>query len=56
MLHDIQLARRAACSTKDKESLIPLIKKLKEYSELSRREGLLAIEDDIPNMKNEFIP
>lgn len=47
MIFDWQTAERMQCGQKDKIQLVPLIDLLVQSSEKARREGLLALEDDI---------
>ena len=47
MIFDWQSAEKMQCSRKEKDELVSLIDLLVQASEKSRREGLLALEDDI---------
>lgn len=55
MMFDTRLWEKASCSKKDKKKIIPVIEMLVRFSEKSRREGLLAVEDDIPSINSRFV-
>ena len=55
MLRDLALAGKAACSQEDQESLIPLIKQLRDLGEIALKRGLLALEGELPQLKDPFL-
>jgi flagellar motor component MotA len=55
MLRDLSLAAKAACSTEDQESLIPIVLQLKELSEIATKSGLLALENELNKIKDPFL-
>lgn len=54
-MYDTELWRRAACPADEKKKLIPVITLLVGLAEKAVREGLLAIEDDLPGIEPPFI-
>ncbi|MFH0783112.1 MAG: hypothetical protein V2B20_14345 [Pseudomonadota bacterium] len=55
MLRDLSLAAKASCSFEDQESLVPLILQLKGLSELTTKQGVLALENELPHIKDSFL-
>lgn len=55
MLRDLALAAKAACSQEDQESLIDIVKQLKELSEVVTKSGLLALENELMKIKDPFL-
>jgi flagellar motor component MotA len=55
MLRDLSLAAKASCSLEDQETLVPLILQLKKLSELASKQGLLALENELPQIKDSFL-
>lgn len=55
MLRDLSLAAKSACSEEDQKTLIPIVKQLKELSEVASKSGLLALENELPNIKDQFL-
>lgn len=55
MLRDLSLAAKASCSQEDQETLIPIVKQLKELSEVAAKSGLLALENELSNIKDPFL-
>ena len=55
MLRDLSLAAKAACSKEDQESLIPLIKQLRELGEIAFKRGLLALEGELTQIRDPFL-
>ena len=55
MLRDLSLATKAACSKEDQESLIPIVKQLKELSEVASKSGMLALEGELMKIKDPFL-
>lgn len=55
MLRDLSLAAKASCSKEDQETLIPIVKQLKELSEVASKSGLLALENELSNIKDPFL-
>lgn len=55
MLRDLALAAKASCSSEDQESLVPLILQLKKLSEVIAKQGLLALENELMQIKDSFL-
>ena len=55
MIFDTRLWEKASCSKKDRKRVVPLIGTIVRLAEKSRREGLLAVEDDISSMESRFM-
>ncbi len=55
MLKDLALAAKAACSKEDQESLIPMVQQLQSLSEIHKKKGLLALEDEQHKIKDPFL-
>ena len=55
MLRDLSLAAKAVCSTEDQESLVVVVKKLVQLSELVSKKGLLALEDELRNVSDPLL-
>ena len=55
MLRDLALAAKAACSREDQESLIPMVKQLRELGEIAFKKGLLALEGELQQIKDPFL-
>ena len=54
MLRDLALAAKAACSQEDQESLVPLVKQLRDLGEIAYKRGLLALEGELSPIKDPF--
>lgn len=55
MLRDLALAAKAACSKEDQESLIPIVQQLQKLSEIHKKKGLLALEDEQHKVQDPFL-
>lgn len=55
MIRDLSLATKAACSTEDQESLIPIVKQLQKLSIIANKSGMLALEDEQKNIEDKFL-
>ncbi len=55
MIRDLSLAAKAACSRDDQETLVPLVKQLREIGEFAYKRGLLALEGELNNVKDPFL-
>ncbi|MDD2465100.1 MAG: hypothetical protein PHI97_13970 [Desulfobulbus sp.] len=55
MLRDLSLAAKAACSKEDQESLVPLVKQLRDLGEVAFKRGLLALEGEILQIRDPFL-
>lgn len=55
MLRDLALAAKAACSREDQESLVPMVKQLRDLGETAFKRGLLALEGELPQIKDPFL-
>jgi len=54
MLRDLSLAAKSACSKEDQESLIPIVKQLKDLSEVASKSGMLALENELTKIDDPF--
>jgi flagellar motor component MotA len=55
MLRDLALAAKAACSREDQESLVPIVKELRDFGEIACKKGLLALEGELQQIKDPFL-
>jgi flagellar motor component MotA len=55
MIRDLALAAKASCSFEDQETLVPLILQLKKLSEVVTKQGLLALENELMQIKDPFL-
>lgn len=55
MIRDLALAAKAACSADDQETLIPLVLQIKDLGLIAQKNGLLALETELPNIKDRFL-
>ena len=55
MLRDLALAAKAACSREDQESLVPIVKELRNLGEIACKKGLLALEGELQQIKDPFL-
>ena len=55
MLRDLALAAKAACSREDQESLIPMVKQLRDLGEIAFKKGLLTLEGELMQIKDPFL-
>ncbi len=55
MIRDLALATKAACSTEDQESLVPLVFQLKDLAERATKSGLLALETELAQITDPFL-
>nr|WP_320009496.1 hypothetical protein [uncultured Desulfobulbus sp.] len=55
MLRDLSLAAKAACSKEDQESLVPMVKKLRDLGEVAFKRGLLALEGELMQLEDPFL-
>ena len=55
MIRDLALAAKASCSLEDQESLVPLVLQLKKLSELVAKQGILALENELLQIKDTFL-
>lgn len=55
MLRDLSLAAKAACSKEDQESLVPIVKQLQGLSEVAKKSGMLALEDQQKDIEDKFL-
>jgi len=55
MIRDLALAAKASCSQEDQESLVPLVLQLKRLSEVVTKQGLLALENELMSIKDQFL-
>lgn len=55
MIRDLALAAKASCSLEDQTSLVPLVLQLKKLCELVSKQGVLALENELPQIKDAFL-
>ncbi len=55
MIRDLALAAKASCSLEDQESLVPLVLELKKMAELAAKQGILALESELLQIKDPFL-
>jgi flagellar motor component MotA len=55
MIRDLALAAKASCSSEDQESLTPIVLQLKRLAELVSKQGLLALENELPQIRDSFL-
>ena len=55
MIRDLSLADKASCSLEDQETLVPMVLQLKKLSELVTKQGMLALENELPQIKDSFL-
>ena len=55
MLRDLALAAKAACSREDQESLVSLVKQLRDLGEIAFKRGLLALEGELMQIRDPFL-
>lgn len=55
MIRDLALAAKASCSAEDQESLVEIVLLLKKLSELVTKQGILALENELPEFKDSFL-
>ncbi len=54
MIRDLALAAKAACSSDDQESLVPIVHTLKKMAELAGKSGLLSLENELASISDPF--
>ncbi len=55
MLRDLALAAKAACSQEDQESLVGIIKAIKDLGEKAKKRGILALEEEQAIITDPFL-
>lgn len=55
MIRDLALAAKASCSLEDHQSLVPIVLQLKELSEMVTKQGVLALENELSQIKDPFL-
>lgn len=55
MIRDLALAAKASCSQEDQLSLVPIVKQLQGLSEIAKKSGMLALEDEQKNIEDRFL-
>jgi len=55
LYYDWQFAERIQCSVEDKRECFELILRLRKYASIIRREGFLALEEELKNVDDEFL-
>lgn len=55
MIRDLALAAKASCSLEDQESLVALVLHLKKLSEMVTKQGILALENELSQIKDPFL-
>jgi chemotaxis protein MotA len=54
MLRDLTLAAKAACSQEDQESLVSIVRVLKDMGDKAKKRGLLSLEDEQASVEDRF--
>ena len=54
MLRDLTLAAKAACSREDQESLVPMVRVLKDMGDKAKKRGLLSLEEEQAAVEDRF--
>lgn len=55
MIRDLALAAKASCSSEDQETLTSIVLQLKRLAELVSKQGLLAMENELPQIRDSFL-
>ncbi len=55
LYYDWRFAERIQCSIEDKRECFDLILRLRKYASIIRREGFLALEEELKNVGDEFL-
>ncbi len=55
MIRDLALAAKASCSSEDQESLVAIVRQLKQLAELAGKSGMLALEGELANITDPFL-
>lgn len=55
MIRDLSIAAKASCSQEDQESLVPIVLQLKKLSEVAGKQGVLALENELLQIKDKFL-
>ena len=55
MLRDLALATKAACSREDQESLVGIIKTLRDLGDKAKKRGILSLEEDLSIITDPFL-
>lgn len=55
MLRDLALAKKAACSREDQESLVEIIKTLQNLGDKAKKRGILSLEEEQSLVNDPFL-
>ena len=55
MLFTLENRKYFECSKEEREALLPLIKSICEFAKIARSQGLLAIEDKLEGVEDDFL-
>lgn len=55
MLRDLALAKKAACSREDQESLVEIIKTLQDLGDKAKKRGILSLEEEQSLVNDPFL-
>ncbi|MFH2123464.1 MAG: hypothetical protein ABIJ50_08305 [Pseudomonadota bacterium] len=54
MLRDLALAAKSACSQEDQESLVPIVRILKDLGDKAKKRGILSLEEEQSSVEDRF--
>ncbi|MDD3814288.1 MAG: hypothetical protein PHZ02_06530 [Desulfocapsaceae bacterium] len=54
MLRDLALAAKSACSQEDQESLVPIVRTLKDLGDKAKKRGILSLEEEQATIEDRF--
>ena len=54
MLRDLALAAKAACSQEDQESLVSIVRILKDLGDKVKKRGILSLEEEQSSIEDRF--
>ena len=55
LYYDWQFAERVQCTLEEKRECFELIITLRKYASLAQKNGLLSLEQELPNVEDEFL-
>ncbi|MBU0665043.1 MAG: hypothetical protein KJ990_10925 [Proteobacteria bacterium] len=54
MLRDLALAAKSACSQEDQESLVSIVRSLKDLGDKAKKRGILSLEEEQSSIEDRF--
>lgn len=54
MLRDLALAAKSACSQEDQESLVSIVRTLKDLGDKAKKRGILSLEEEQSSIEDRF--